>query len=98
MSGQNPISLVCSQLKPHSSQLVSRFFLDLNIQALDFLIEGREGNVETFSGLSLVPAALFEHVHDYVPLAVFHNVKQGSIGTAFYQGKGRPPSDDVIRQ
>ncbi len=55
--------------------LLSNFLLDLNIQALDFLVQGGERDVKAFGGLGLVPVTLFEHVEDDVAFAVFHDVE-----------------------
>ena len=56
--------------------LISGFLFYLDVQALDFLIEGGERNVEAIGGLGLVPGALLKHLGYYVPLAFFHHLKQ----------------------
>src|SRR5207245_9934543 len=58
--------------------LDSRFpaALDIDLQALDFLVERRERNLEAFSGLRLAPTAAFEHVKNNAALASFHNLEQ----------------------
>ena len=76
---------------------VPDLLLDLDTQALDFLIQSGERNVKTFRRLGLVPTAFFEHVHDDVALAFFHHVKQGSVATRFDEGNGRASADDLVR-
>jgi uncharacterized membrane protein len=59
------------------SLLIPRTFLpDLNIEPLDLLVQRGKRNVEALGGVSLIPAALLQHVDDQTALAVFNNFKQ----------------------
>src|ERR1039458_4157615 len=61
---------------PDGPILVMVLLADLDCQALDLLIQGGKGDAEPLCGFGLVPAALFEHVDDDAPLAVFHDSEQ----------------------
>src|SRR5580698_9164404 len=59
-------------------------FLDFDIQPLDLLIQGREGDMEALGGVGLVPATFLQHVGDDAALAIFHDLKQRSVGTVLH--------------
>jgi len=73
-----------------------RLLLDLNTQALDFLIQSGKRHVEAFCGLGLVPIALLQHVQDDVAFAVLHDVKQRCITAVFEQRERGAASHDRI--
>ena len=57
--------------------LIPRALLpDLNVEPLDLLVQRGKRNMEALGGVSLVPAAFFQHVHDQTALAVFNDFKQ----------------------
>lgn len=58
-----------------SSSRFSAVF-DVDLEALDFLIEGREGNPEPLGGLGLAPVGTGEHFEDGAPLVAFHNLEE----------------------
>jgi hypothetical protein len=78
------------------SGLFSPFSLDLDIESLDFLVQGGQWNLEPFSGLGLVAIALFQHVGDYAALALLNDVEQGSVGALFKDGEHRITIYDLI--
>src|SRR5215469_4017111 len=76
----------CWSLTADNGQLFTPVLLpDLDIQPLDFLVQGRERNAELFGGFGLVPAALFEHVDDDTALAVFHDLEERRVGTMLHE-------------
>jgi len=57
----------------------------LNIQALDFLIQGAERDVELLGGVSLVAVAALQFLCDDAALDIFENVEEGGVGVVFQQ-------------
>ena len=52
--------------------------------------------MEALGSLSLIPVAFLQHVHDDVPLAVFHDVEQRGVSAVFQQREGRATTGDLI--
>src|SRR5215831_21213640 len=77
-----------------SRRLVPQLLFDLDIEALDFLIQGGERNVEALGGFCLIPTAFFEHVDNDVSLAFFHNIEKRSIRPGLDHGNGCAPAND----
>ena len=51
--------------------------LDLDVEALDLLVEGREGNLEAFGGVGLAPVVLLELLDDEAALELVQDVEIG---------------------
>ena len=45
-------------------------------EALDFLIQGGQRNLETFGGFGLIPVGAFEHIHDDAAFNFFQYFEQ----------------------
>ena len=58
------------------NSLSPALFLDLNIQAADFLVQRGEWDVKMLGRFRLVPVAAFQHVGDDAPLDVFDNFEE----------------------
>jgi hypothetical protein len=56
--------------------------LDLDIQALDFLVEGGERDAELLGSVGLVPVAALQLVDDDAALDVFEDVEERGVGCA----------------
>src|SRR5208282_1690204 len=78
--------------------LPAPLLLDLNIQPADFLVQGRERNVEAFGGFGLIPVTAFQHVGDDAAFEVSDNFKQGSIRRRIVHAEGRTASQHGIGQ
>jgi len=59
-----------------ADSLFFRFFLDIDVQAFDFLIQGGKRDVETLRRVGLIPVALLQHLDNDLPLAIFDDVEQ----------------------
>ena len=68
--------------------LVSGSLLDLDVESLDLLVEGGEGDSEVFGGFGLVPVAALEAVGDDAALDLFHEVEEAGVGFVFEQAGG----------
>ena len=60
--------------------LFAAFFADFYVEALDLLVQGRQGDAELLGCVSLVPVAALELLDDDALLNDLKNVKEGSIG------------------
>ena len=76
--------------------VLSVLLLDLNIQALDFLVQGREWNTKSVGGFGLVPAAFFQHVADDAALAVFDDFEQRCVGRVLHQGELAAATNQIV--
>ena len=70
-------------------------FADLDVEALDFLIEGAERDVELFGGVGLVPVAALELFDDDAALDVFEDVEEGRVGVVLEEGVLEAAAGDV---
>src|SRR5437868_13342326 len=86
------------RLRMAGGELLAPFFLDIDIQALDFLIQRGERDSKLFGGLGLVPVTFLEHIDNDVAFAVFHDVEQRGVSAMFEHGESRTPPGDVIRK
>ena len=50
--------------------------LDVDLQALDFLIEGGKGDLEALGGIGLAPIGARQHIENDLALASFHDLKK----------------------
>src|ERR1017187_135465 len=55
------------------------FLADLDIQALDLLVQRAERNTQAFGGFGLAPVALFEPLQDNAPFVVVDNLEKRSV-------------------
>src|ERR1700680_3168781 len=78
------------------TRLFSSFFLDIDVQARDFLVEGRQRDVETLGCVGLVPVTFFQHFDDDLPFAIFHDVEQRCVGATFEGGECGGSAGDLI--
>jgi len=62
---------------------LTAFFADLDVEALDFLVEGAQRDVELLGGVGLVPVAALELFDDDAALDVFEDVEEGGVGVVF---------------
>src|SRR3981081_1530259 len=74
------------------------FFLDLNIQAADLLIQGRERHMEALGGLGLIPITAFQHVGDDSTLNVLDDLKERRIRRWIVHIERRSPAHHGIGQ
>src|SRR5271157_5468787 len=65
--------------------LLPSSFPNLDVQALDLLIQGGEGNVKLLGGVGLVPVAALQLFHDDAALDVFEDVEERRVGIVFQQ-------------
>src|SRR5208282_3513920 len=95
--GPDPWGLRVTQ-SPDGPILVPVLLLDFDGQPFDFLIQGRERNMEAFRRFGLVPAALFQHVDDDPAFAVFHNAKERGPRARVQRRDRVAPAHDVVGQ
>src|ERR1019366_6197065 len=72
--------------------------LDLNIQALDFLVQGGEWNAEAVGGFGLVPPAFFQHIADDAAFAVFNDFEERGVRALFHDGKLAAAANEIVGQ
>src|SRR5579864_4813034 len=65
------------------TRLFSSFFLDIDVQTLDLLVQGGKWDVEALGRVGLIPVTLFQHLDDDLPLAIFHDVEERCVGATF---------------
>src|SRR5690348_4791218 len=56
------------------------FLADLDVEALDLLIERGERNVQTFGGFGLAPAEVFQTLENGTALEIVHDLEQRRVG------------------
>src|ERR1017187_1494473 len=56
------------------------FLADLDIEALDLLVQRAQRNTQAFGGLGLAPVALFEPLQDDAPFVVVDNLEKRGVG------------------
>ena len=66
--------------------LLSALLVNLDIEALDLLVEGGERDAELLGGVGLVSVAAIELFDDDAALDVFENVEERGVGGVFEQG------------
>src|ERR1019366_4613147 len=78
--------------------VVPVLLLDLNIQALDFLVQSGEWNAESVGGFGLVPAAFFQHIADDAAFAVFNDFEERGVRALFHDGKLAAAANEIVGQ
>ena len=61
-------------------QLIAVALFDLDVEALDLLVQGGERDLEVLGGFGLVPVAALQAVGDDAALDLFHQVEEGRVG------------------
>ena len=69
-------------------QLVAGALFDFDVEALDLLVEGGEGDFEVLGCFGLVPVAALEPVRDDAALDLFHQVEERGVGLVVEQAGG----------
>src|SRR5580698_3376938 len=77
--------------------LIAVALLDLDVEALDFLIERAERDLEVLGGFGLVPVAALQAVGDDAPLNLFHDIKERGVG-AMVEDRGGPGVAGELRR
>src|ERR1035438_557392 len=78
--------------------VLSVLLLDLNIQALDLLVQRRQWNAESVGGFGLVPAAFFQHIADDAAFAVFNDFEERGVRALLHDGKLAAPANEIVGQ
>src|ERR1039458_1526543 len=79
-------------------RLFPALFADLDGEAFDLLVEGRERNAELLGSLSLVAVAALELFDDDAALDVFEDVEERGVGVVFEQCVLEAAPGDVAGQ
>jgi hypothetical protein len=73
-------------------------FADLDVEALDLLVERGERDAELLGGVGLVPVAALELLDDDAALDVFEDVEERGVGVVLEQRVLEAAAGDVAGQ
>jgi hypothetical protein len=65
--------------------LLSAALADLDVQSLDFLIEGGERDAKLFCGFRLIPITTFQFLNDDASFDHLEDIEERSVGIVFQQ-------------
>jgi hypothetical protein len=78
----------CLKFRDGGGYLVAGTFFYFDVEALDFLVESGERDLEVLGGFGLVPVAALKTVGDDAAFDLFHEVEEGGVGLMVEKGRG----------